>query len=420
MTDIRAEVDGPVEGYPGCNCPGEARDSKGWRRSRSGDILVPCADDGERPGQERKDCLAWDASQGFRMEISSRSRRPGAAGGGRSEYFFFFVCHYLGHGWSSRKIYGSNCLADLEATCLPFGNDVSATSSFQDEAARVVKARSDFRFRQTMKDKVITAMNAGRLEQSQELAEKTVMAQLYKKAIRSYYKGTRAAHPSLPDGYVIRRGVVKKTGIVFSASDRKKDEEGEETHAADRGVKVMIKADVAGSAEAIVDALQPLPQHIVSLQILSSAVGPVTSGDVDYALSSEDKVVILAFNAAPNKEVQEKAKQKKVSVQSYDVIYALLDDVQAMMEEKLPPKVSWTVLGEAEVLKRFDIDARKGSGIPVAGSKVLDGVIKNGCTARILRNDEVIWEGECAGLGSSCWFGKFMLVWRLRHVAVIG
>ncbi|MCS6813776.1 MAG: translation initiation factor IF-2, partial [Cyanobacteria bacterium] len=151
-------------------------------------------------------------------------------------------------------------------------------------------------------------------------------------------------------------------------------------------LNLILKADVQGSVEAILNALQQLPQNEIQLRVLLAAPGEVTQTDIDLAAASS--AVILAFNTTMAVGVRQIADDLGVDVRDYNIIYKLLDDVQAAMEGLLEPELVEEPLGQAEVRAVFPV----GRGF-VAGCYVQSGKITRNCNMRVHRNKEIIYEG---------------------------
>jgi len=149
-------------------------------------------------------------------------------------------------------------------------------------------------------------------------------------------------------------------------------------------VPVVIKADVQGSVEAIVHALNRLSTDEVRVRILNSGVGAITESDVTLAAASG--APIIGFNVRPNAKAREVANRTKVEFRYYDVIYHLTDWVKGAMEGELGPEIIETVVGRAKVQEVFPAGKRDKA----AGLLVLEGVIRKGLNARLTREDVIV------------------------------
>ncbi len=160
-----------------------------------------------------------------------------------------------------------------------------------------------------------------------------------------------------------------------------------------KNLPVILKADVAGSLEALKSSLAKLRNDEVKVQIISSGVGGVTESDLSLAEAS-DNAVILGFNVRPTGAVKEKAKKLGIEINTYNVIYDLLDDVEGLLGGLLSPIIREEALGQAEVREVFNVP-KLGA---IAGSIVTDGVINRGAKVRVIRDGVVIHEGEISSL----------------------
>ena len=156
---------------------------------------------------------------------------------------------------------------------------------------------------------------------------------------------------------------------------------------------VILKADVAGTLEALKSSLEELRNEEVKVDIISSGVGGITENDIALAQAGEDSV-ILGFNIRPTGSIKEKAKKLGVRISTYNVIYDLIDDVKALLSGMLSPVQREEQLGQAEVREVFNVP-KLGQ---VAGCLVTDGAIHRGAGVRVIRDGVVIFEGEISSL----------------------
>ena len=157
------------------------------------------------------------------------------------------------------------------------------------------------------------------------------------------------------------------------------------THASTtKELPLVIKADVQGSVEAIVHALNRLSTDEIKVRVLHSGVGAITESDV--TLASASGAPIIGFNVRPNAKAREVADRNKVEFRYYDVIYHLTDWVKGAMAGELGPEIIETVVGRAEVKEVFPA----GKKDKAAGLLVLEGVIRKGLNARLTREDVIV------------------------------
>jgi translation initiation factor IF-2 len=157
-------------------------------------------------------------------------------------------------------------------------------------------------------------------------------------------------------------------------------------------LNLLLKADVAGSLEAIEDEVAKLPQDEVSVNVIRRAVGAVTESDVMLAAASD--AVILAFNVRPVGDARAVAEREGVEIRHYSVIYRAIDELRSAMQGMLAPEEVEEALGSAEVRQIFRA-SRVGT---IAGSYVTEGTITRGSKVRLVRDGTVIWDGEIASL----------------------
>ena len=149
---------------------------------------------------------------------------------------------------------------------------------------------------------------------------------------------------------------------------------------------ILIKADVQGSAEAIVGSLDKLAHEEVRARVVLSGVGAINESDVQLAKGSG--APIIGFNVRASKEARDLAEREGVEIRYYNIIYDLIDDIKGVMSGMLAPLTRETFLGNAEILEVFNI-SKVGK---VAGVKVTEGVVRKGAKVRILRDNVVIQE----------------------------
>ena len=160
-----------------------------------------------------------------------------------------------------------------------------------------------------------------------------------------------------------------------------------------RELRVVLRCDVDGSAEAIRQKLEALGQESeeVTVRVLQSSVGAVGESDVMLAAASD--AVVIAFNVNVDRAAREAAEREHVEIRRYNIIYELLDDVRKALSGLLEPEVREEVLGHAEVRALF----RTPRGV-VAGCYVQDGKIQRNTSARVLRDGQEVWKGQIASL----------------------
>jgi translation initiation factor IF-2 len=157
-------------------------------------------------------------------------------------------------------------------------------------------------------------------------------------------------------------------------------------------LNLVLKADVAGSLEAIEDEIAKLPQEEVSVNVIRSAVGAVTESDVMLASASD--AVILAFGVRPVGDARSVAEREGVEIRTYSVIYRAIEELRDAMQGMLAPEEVEETLGTVEVRQTFRA-SRVGT---IAGCHVVDGKVTRGSKVRLIRDGTVVYEGEVASL----------------------
>lgn len=159
-----------------------------------------------------------------------------------------------------------------------------------------------------------------------------------------------------------------------------------------KSLKLLVKADVQGSLEAVNDALAKLSTEKIKVEIVRGGIGAITESDVLLASASE--AIIIGFNVKPGIQARQLAEQEHVDIRFYDVIYHALEEIKSAMTGLLEPVYKETELGRAEVRDTFHI-SKVGT---IAGSYVVDGVIRRSARVRLLRDNVVVFNGDIKSL----------------------
>ncbi len=157
-------------------------------------------------------------------------------------------------------------------------------------------------------------------------------------------------------------------------------------------LNLILKADVNGSLEAVIESLKKLEREEVNIAFVHSGVGAITENDVQLAATST--ATVLGFNVRPDRKAREMADHEGVEIRNYEIIYKLLEDIESAMVGMLVPEYEEIVTGEAEVREIYKIP-RIGA---IAGCYVLDGKITRGSKVRFLREGAIIWKGDISSL----------------------
>jgi translation initiation factor IF-2 len=157
-------------------------------------------------------------------------------------------------------------------------------------------------------------------------------------------------------------------------------------------LKVIIKADVQGSAEALKSSLEKLSTKEIRLHVIQALPGPVNEGDVDLAIASN--AIIISFNVRPLPKAKTLAEQEKVDIRKYNIIYKAVDEIKLAMEGMLKPDTKEEIVGSVEVRETFKVP-KIGT---IAGCYVQSGTVKRNCTINVIRDQIVIHSGKIASL----------------------
>jgi len=157
-------------------------------------------------------------------------------------------------------------------------------------------------------------------------------------------------------------------------------------------LNIIIKSDVHGSSEAIKSAISQIKHEEVKPKIILSDIGMITETDVSLAKASN--AVLVAFNVKPSKEAKKIAEREKISINSYNIIYELLDFIKSRMSGLLSPDVEEKIIGSAEILEIFKV-SKVGK---VAGSKVIEGEILQDSNVRVIRDGTIVFNGKIGSI----------------------
>lgn len=163
-----------------------------------------------------------------------------------------------------------------------------------------------------------------------------------------------------------------------------------------RELKVIVKAGVQGSVEALRDAFSKLGNDEVKVKTIHSAVGAITENDVNLAASSSQGAgaIIVGFNVRPNSKAAQVAEKYGVKILTFSIIYDAIEQIRALLEGLLAPLIEEEVIGKAEVRDVF-VAPRIGT---IAGCYIIEGVARRGAKARLIRDNIVIYSSEIASL----------------------
>lgn len=153
-------------------------------------------------------------------------------------------------------------------------------------------------------------------------------------------------------------------------------------------IKVVLKADVNGSLEAVKNSLEKIDVEGAKINVIRAAVGAITESDV--VLASASNAIIIGFNVRGNQKTIDTAKQYAISIKTYDIIYKVVEDMEAAMKGMLDPEYEEKVFGTLEIRQLYKFSK---VGL-IAGCHVLSGMVKNHQKARILRDEVIVYNGS--------------------------
>lgn len=157
-------------------------------------------------------------------------------------------------------------------------------------------------------------------------------------------------------------------------------------------LNVIVKADVDGTAEAVKATLEKINIEGAKVNVIRSTVGAITESDV--LLASASKAIIYGFNVRPTAAVRRKAEEEGVEIRLHNIIYKMVEEIEAAMKGMLAPELEEVVTGQAEIREIYKV-SKIGN---IAGCMVTDGCIKRDCGVRLIRDGVVVYEGKLASL----------------------
>lgn len=159
-------------------------------------------------------------------------------------------------------------------------------------------------------------------------------------------------------------------------------------------IDILVKADVGGSVEAVVNAVSGIGNNEIATNIVDSGVGPVNESDIEFLAATGTKAFIVSFNQEDDGMIMRRAEAAGVPILSHTIIYKVSDDLTERLAQELPPTIIQKVQGEAEIGQIFTLNAGKKNATKIAGCKVTNGLIARDRKVRVLRNKEVVFTGK--------------------------
>ncbi|KAG0254988.1 hypothetical protein BG011_005407 [Mortierella polycephala] len=264
---------------------------------------------------------------------------------------------------------------------LPKAGDEMLGAESEEQAKTVVSNRALKKERQEQL-KTLVAINEKRRVVAEEEDEEKMAVKEHKRKAWLFHQGVLDSYPE---------PIHTKKLLSVAAMAAKEAEESEVKH-----LRMVVKGDVSGTAEAVCDALSGLPANQVQVSVIQSGVGNITESDIQFASSCN--AMVLGFNVKTDKKLLQTARQMGVNLKSYSVIYKLLDDVKIEMATLLPKDTEIQVVGEAKIAQVFPIKLKGGQTQNVAGCRITNGGVHRKEDVRIVRDGEVIWDGRLSML----------------------
>ena len=183
-------------------------------------------------------------------------------------------------------------------------------------------------------------------------------------------------------------GLARRAGVRVSLEDvMARAQRGEAAE-----LNLVVKADVAGSLEALADEIAKLPQEQVNVNLIHDAVGGINESDVMLASASE--AIVIGFNVRPVGDAKQVAMREGVEIRTYSVIYKIVEELRQAMEGLLTPEDVEASVGNVEVREIF-----KASKVgTIAGSMVTEGTVTRGATVRLVRDGTIVFDGKIGSL----------------------
>ncbi|CAI7647585.1 unnamed protein product [Penicillium glandicola] len=163
-----------------------------------------------------------------------------------------------------------------------------------------------------------------------------------------------------------------------------------------KSVNFILKGDVDGSVEAVLNSVAAVGNNEVFANVIRSGIGPVSEFDIEHAGSAKGK--IISFNQAIDPNIMRIAEAEGVEILDHNIIYKLIDDIRAILSEQLPPLITMRVTGEAEIQQVFEITVKGREKTAIAGSRVRNGLINKTRKVRVLRGEEIVYDGTMVSL----------------------
>jgi len=184
----------------------------------------------------------------------------------------------------------------------------------------------------------------------------------------------------------------KELNVCYDSTKEEQKDFSSDSSSDKKTVKLILKADVIGSLEALNKVLSALPQENAEIQVLKAEVGEISEGDLKLALSSGAKIV--GFRVKTNPQAQQIARNQNVTIMNFDVIYKLVEAIQILLEKASKPKQELKEIGRAKILEVFRTEKNR----QILGGKIIEGEMRKGTKIEILRGEETEGRGRIVTL----------------------
>ncbi|KAJ5084459.1 hypothetical protein NUU61_009038 [Penicillium alfredii] len=191
-----------------------------------------------------------------------------------------------------------------------------------------------------------------------------------------------------------RRDILEKRKAEAEAEESESEEPTSvpEEPTGPKAINFVVKADVDGSAEAVLNSIAAIGNNEVYANVIRSGVGPVAEFDIEHAASARGH--IISFNMPIDASTMRMAELQGVNLMDHNIIYKLIDDVKDILSKHLPPSITKRVTGEAEVRQVFEVTLKGRAKTAIAGSRVRNGTMNRNRKVRVIRGDETIYDGK--------------------------
>ncbi|CAG8563718.1 963_t:CDS:10 [Cetraspora pellucida] len=246
-----------------------------------------------------------------------------------------------------------------------------------EELAKTVVANRLRKLEREKQMKDLEIINEKRRQRKKELEVDQAAIRDFKRKVWMFHRGMLKEYPTMP--------------LPPSSNTEVKLDENQI-----KELRLVVKGDVSGSIEAIIDSVDFIGNKEVRVNVVDFGVGDVNESDVQMAAAAQG--AILGFNVKVDKRASSLAQTEHVEIMCYNIIYKLLDGIKDKLSKMLPPVLESIITGEATILQVFQINVKNREFRPVAGCRIVNGTIFKSQKVRIIRNNKQMWEGPLESL----------------------